>query len=179
MLIQTPLKDGDVDIAIGEIIRYIRNLRNMTQKWLGMAIGFDEKTADIHMVQYESGSRAPKENYIADITKALVVSPCALDIQEINSFVGLAHTFFALDDLYGLHIGEIDGEVCLRLDKFKRTTYLSMFDIFHAWHETAVKLKNGEITEDDYNTWCYKYPKAEVERTKTAREEHRVKRGER
>ena len=165
-------------MAIGERIRYIRNLRNMTQKWLGMAIGFDEKTADVRMAQYESGTRTPKENYVADIAAALEVSPRALDIPEIDSYVGLAHTLFALEDLYGVRIGEIDGEVCLRLDKFKGTTYLSMFDIFHAWHETAVKLKNGEITEDEYNTWRYNYPKAELERTKAARDEYRAKRKE-
>ncbi|MEL7657688.1 MAG: transcriptional regulator, partial [Bacillota bacterium] len=34
-------------MAIGERIRFIRNIRGMTQKYLGMAIGFDEKTADI------------------------------------------------------------------------------------------------------------------------------------
>ena len=145
-------------MAIGERIRYIRNLRNMTQKWLGMKIGFDEKTADVRMAQYESGTRTPKENYVANIAAALDVSPRALDLPEIDSYVGLAHTLFALEDLYGLRIGEIDGEVCLRLDKFKGATYLSMFDIFCAWHEVAVKLKNGEITEDEYNAWRYNYP---------------------
>jgi len=145
-------------MAIGERIRYIRNLRNMTQKWLGMAIGFDEKTADVRMAQYESGTRSPKEKLVGDIATALDVSPRALDVPEIDSYVGLAHTLFALEDLYGLRIGEIEGEVCLRLDKFKGTTYLSMFDIFRAWNEQAVKLKNGEITEDEYNQWRYKYP---------------------
>jgi transcriptional regulator with XRE-family HTH domain len=145
-------------MAIGERIRYIRNLRNMTQKWLGMAIGFDEKTADVRMAQYESGTRSPKEKLTNGIAAALDVSPSALDVPEIDSYVGLAHTLFALEDLYGLRIGEIDGEVCLRLDKFKGTTYLSMFDIFRAWNEQAVKLKNGEITEDEYNQWRYKYP---------------------
>ena len=51
-------------MAIGERIRFIRNLRAMTQKWLGMAVGFPEKTADIRMAQYESGSRSPKEDLI-------------------------------------------------------------------------------------------------------------------
>ena len=32
-------------MAIGERIRTIRNMKGMTQKSLGMAIGFDEKTA--------------------------------------------------------------------------------------------------------------------------------------
>ena len=145
-------------MAIGERIRYIRNLRNMTQKWLGMAIGFDGKTADVRMAQYETGTRTPKEKLVGDIATVLEVSPHALDVPEIDSYVGLAHTLFALEDLYGLRIGEIDGEVCLRLDKFNGTTYLSMFDIFRVWNEQAVKLKNGEITEDEYNQWRYKYP---------------------
>ena len=41
-------------MAIGERIRFIRNLRGMTQKWLGQAVGFPQKTADIRMAQYLS-----------------------------------------------------------------------------------------------------------------------------
>jgi transcriptional regulator with XRE-family HTH domain len=52
-------------MAIGERIKYIRNLKNFTQKYLGQLIGFPEKTADIRIAQYESGTRTPK----ADITK--------------------------------------------------------------------------------------------------------------
>ena len=36
-------------MSIGERIRYIRNLRGMTQKELGKAIGFDDRTADIRL----------------------------------------------------------------------------------------------------------------------------------
>jgi transcriptional regulator with XRE-family HTH domain len=146
-------------MAIGERIRYIRNLRNMTQKWLGMAIGFDEKTADVRVAQYESGTRSPKENYISDIANALDVSPKALDLPDIDSYVGLAHTLFALEDLYGIRIGEIDGEVCLRLDKSKNMTYLSMMDIFDAWRREAEKLANGEISKEEYDDWRYNYPR--------------------
>ena len=46
-------------MAIGERIRFFRNLRGMTQKYLGQVVGFPEKTADIRMAQYESGSRVP------------------------------------------------------------------------------------------------------------------------
>jgi len=134
----------------------------MTQKWLGMAIGFDEKTADVRMAQYESGTRTPKEKLTADIADALEVSPQALALPDIDSYVGLAHTLFALEDLYGVKIGEIDGEVCLRLDKTKGTTYLSMFDIFHAWNEMAAKLKNSEITKSEYDQWRYRYPELDT-----------------
>ena len=74
-------------------------------------------------------------------------------------YPAVPHTLFTLEDLYGLHIGEIDGELCLRLDKSKGTTYLSMFDMFHAWQEQAEKLKSGEITQEEYDQWRYNYPK--------------------
>ena len=65
--------------------------------------------------------------------------------------------------MFGLHIGEIDGEVCLQLDMFKGMTYLSMFDIFTAWHQEAEKLASGEITKEEYDAWRYKYPSMETE----------------
>ena len=149
-------------MAIGERIRYIRNLRGMTQKWLGTAIGFDEKTADVRMAQYESGTRTPKENLINALARTLDVRPEALDLPDIDSYVGLAHTLFALEDLYGLKIDSIDGELCLTLDKTKGTTYLHMYEIFKAWQQQAEKLNNDEITVDEYNTWRYKYPELDT-----------------
>jgi len=149
-------------MAIGERIRYIRNLRGMTQKYLGMLIGFDENAADVRIAQYESGARTPKEKILADIANALEVSPQALDLPDIDSYVGLTHTLFALEDLYGFKINNIDGELCLTLDKSKGMTYVSMYDIFHAWQKESAKLKNGEITEDEYNTWRYNYPKFDI-----------------
>ena len=146
-------------MATGERIRHIRNLRGMTQKQLGMAVGFDEKTADVRIAQYESGTRTPKVKLLADTAAALGVSPRALDLPDIDSFIGLAHTLFALEDLYGLKIGEIDGEVCLSLDKSKGMKYLSMLDIFMAWQREAEKLGNEEITREEYDAWRYNYPK--------------------
>ena len=90
---------------------------NHTQKGLGMAIGFDEKTADVRIAQYESGTRTPKEKLTAALAHVLEVDPRALDVPDIDSYVGLMHTLFALEDLYGLYISDIDGELCLRLDK--------------------------------------------------------------
>ncbi len=38
-------------MAIGEKIRFSRNLRGMTQKYIGIQVVFREKTADIRMAQ--------------------------------------------------------------------------------------------------------------------------------
>jgi transcriptional regulator with XRE-family HTH domain len=150
-------------MAIGERIRYIRNLRGMTQRYLGIAIGFDRKTADVRIAQYESGARTPKEKMIADIAHVLDVRPQALTVPDIDSYTSLAHTLFALEDLYGFKISRIDGELCLTLNKYNREAR-HMLDVFNSWYEEAERLKGGEITEDEYNAWRYTYPRMEVER---------------
>ena len=58
-------------MAIGERIRFFRNLRGMTQKYLGVLMGFPEKSADIRMAQYESGSRTPKDDLTNSLAQAL------------------------------------------------------------------------------------------------------------
>ncbi len=144
-------------MAIGERIRFIRNLRGMTQKWLGIQAGLPEKTADIRMAQYESGTRVPKEDLTEKIADALNVSPAALNVPDIESYVGVMHTLFALEDLYCLKIDEVDGEPVIRLNKNSRE-YLKMIELFLAWQKQAQKWHDGEITKEEYDQWRYKYP---------------------
>lgn len=145
-------------MAIGERIRFLRNLRGMTQKYLGMTVGFPEKTADVRMAQYESGTRTPKADLTSALAHTLDVSPQALDVPDIDSDIGLMHTLFALEDLRGLKISEADGEICLRLDKSMGRTYDDMMKMLTAWREQAAKLEAGEITKEEYDQWRYHYP---------------------
>ena len=57
-----------------------------------MALGFPEKSADVRLAQYENGSRTPKADVTAALAQALDVSPKALDVPDIDSYVGLMHT---------------------------------------------------------------------------------------
>ena len=145
-------------MAIGERIRFFRNKKGVTQKYLGQVVGFPERSADVRMAQYETGSRTPK----ADLTRTLAgffeVSTDALTVPDIDSDIGLMHTLFALEDIRGLTIGEIDGEICLKLDKSKGKTYVDMLEMLSAWAEQAKKLEAGEITKEDYDRWRYHYP---------------------
>jgi hypothetical protein len=86
------------------------------------------------------------------------VSPNALDVPDIDGNIGLMHTLFTLEDLRGLQITEIDGEVYLKLDKSKVKTYNEMSQILFAWLEQAKKLDAGEIVKEQYDQWRYKYP---------------------
>ncbi len=98
---------------------------------------------------------------------ALDVSPESLNIPNIDSGTGLMQVLFALKlkIFYGLRIGEIDGELCLRLSKNNKNTYLSMYDMFSAWNEVSKKYKDEQITKEEYDQWRYNYPKALVEET--------------
>ena len=54
---------------------FFRLLRGMTQKYLGMTLGFPEKSADVRLAQYETGSRTPKADLTAALAEVLDVSP--------------------------------------------------------------------------------------------------------
>lgn len=151
-------------MAIGERIHFFRNLRDMTQKYLGMAVGFPEKSADVRMAQYESGTRTPKADLTNSLAATLDVSPHALDVPDIDSDIGLMHTLFTLEDLRGLKIAEVDGQVCLTLDKSNPKAYNEMNSMLSAWLEQAQKLEAGEITQEEYNQWRYNYPKYDTTR---------------
>ena len=147
-------------MAFGKRIKFFRNRKGMKQKELGELLGFLGKTSDVRVAQYETEARTPKADLVKEMAQIFGVSPRAINVPNIDSYLGLMHTLFALEDMYGIKIGEIDGELCLRLDKSKGTTYLSMFDMFHAWQEQAEKLKSGEITQEEYDQWRYNYPKS-------------------
>lgn len=95
-----------------------------------MVIG--EKTANIRMAQYESGSRTPKADLTNKLAEVFGVSASALTTPDVDSYNGLMHTLFAMEDLYDLCIDKLDGELCLLLDKGMGTNYISMFVIFSA-----------------------------------------------
>ena len=146
-------------MAIGERIHFFRIMRGMTQKYLGMLVGFPEKSADVRLAQYETGSRKPKADLTAALAQALDVAPQALDIPDIDSQIGLMHTLFTLEDVYGLTISETDGEVCLRINKDKSKAAEELLQMLTAWQEQASKLSAEEISKEEYDQWRYNYPK--------------------
>ena len=146
-------------MAIGERIRFFRNLRGMTQKYLGQVVGFPEKTADIRMAQYESGSRTPKAELTESLAGALGVSPLALSVPDIDSYLGLMHTLFTLEDRYGLTVETGENGVSLRVDPRKGKDAAELSEILNAWAEQSEKYHNGDINRDEYDKWRYNYPK--------------------
>lgn len=151
-------------MAIGERISFFRNLRGMTQKFLGIQVGFPEKSADVRLAQYETGTRTPKADVTAALANVLNVSPAALSVPDIDTYIGLMHTLFTLEDRYGLKVCECDGEVHLCVNVHQGGSAFELSRSLSAWQEQASKLEKGEITKEDYDRWRYRYPEYDTSR---------------
>lgn len=147
-------------MAIGRRIRLIRNLRGLTQKELGTAIGFSSKTSDVRIAQYENETRVPKQDVINNMAGVMKISPLALTVPDIDSYHGIMHTLFALEDTFGLEIKNIDGEICMKFSDRNLAGRL------RDWQKEAEKLKNEEITKEEYDDWRYTYPEIPARRTR-------------
>ena len=145
-------------MAIGERIHFFRTMRGMTQKYLGMLLGFPEKSADVRLAQYETGARTPKADLTASLANALGVSPLALSVPDIDSYLGLMHTLFTLEDRYGLVIDEAEGDVCLRVNVRQGKDAARLHEMLCSWRQATAMLKAGEISREDYDRWRYRYP---------------------
>lgn len=145
-------------MATGERIQFLRNLRGMTQKWLGVEAGFPERSADVRIAQYETGGRTPKASLIQTLAEILEVNTHAITVPDIDSALGLAHTLFALEDIYGLKIAQLDGEYCLRAVENKDGESHSALDFFEEWYKLSQQYENSEITKEAYDYWRYYFP---------------------
>lgn len=145
-------------MAIGERIRFIRKKHNMTQKYLGLKLGFGEKNADSRVAQYENGRREPKSDMLKEIAGVLQVSTLALDSPNLDDHIRLMHTLFTIEDIYGLTIERINGKLCLLPDESRPECFTGLYGCLNEWNEIKEKLKNGEITEGQYDKWRYNYP---------------------
>lgn len=88
-----------------------------------------------------------------------------LSVPDIDSYVGLMHTLFTLDDNYGLTISEMDGEVCLKVDVQKSKDVARLHEMLCSWHQPVAMLETGESSKEDYDKWRYHYPEFDKAQT--------------
>ena len=149
-------------MAIGQRIKFFRNRKGMTQKQLGELLGFNGKTSDVRMAQYESEARVPKIDLVKQMSQIFDVNTHALTVPDIDTYDGLMHTLFALEDMYGLKIKNISGQPYLCLDRSISAPGSSVDQMIRAWMEQADKLETGEISKEEYDEWRYRYPELDT-----------------
>ncbi len=149
-------------MAVGDRIKRIRNFRGMTQRELGIAIGFDEKTADIRIAQYESNTRTPKEELLRKIALALDVNYRSLYEPTLYAAEDIMYTLFELDEHYpATQLYEITDTSDPQFPEkhmsisFKHNL---LDDFLLEWQLRKKQLANGEITKEEYTEWKINWP---------------------
>ena len=145
-------------MTIGERIKRIRVMRGMTQRDLGVIVGFPERSADVRIAQYESGKRVPKQTMIELIAEALNVNPHSLEDLELNTDMGLMYTLFELENTWGFHITHLGGNnYGLVLDKEdKRSNHVN--SLLADWSNAYESFENNPSSLTDYAEWKLNYP---------------------
>ena len=126
----------------------------MTQRELGELIGFEGRTAEVRIAQYENGRRNPKQDMVNEIAKVFEISPAAIEIPDIDTSVGLMHTLFLLEELYGMKICEVDGRFCITSTQYTDSMTATML---RKWFDQVRALEEGEISKKQYYYWKYNF----------------------
>ena len=125
-------------MKLGEKIRYFRRKKELTQKKLGILLGFSESNADTRISQYEAGIRKPSYFVLQNLSHQLDVAMYTLEAM---------HILFALEDAGLIHFTD-SGVFIAAADKKFRKRLLE-------WEKMRTELPDAE----SYDNWRYRYEK--------------------
>ena len=133
-------------MTVGEKIKFIRNFRGMTQKELGVGIGFDEKGADNRIAQYET-------NYRVTFFWLDEDNPGAINLFQLVRNPGKCN---ASDDTAVRYNDSDDWPAHPPVGLWFK--YGVVDDFMREWLVRKNELKTGEITREEYLEWKLNWP---------------------
>jgi len=149
-------------MAVGDRIKRVRNFRGMTQKELGLALGYAENTADVRIAQYESGTRTPKEGTLRKISEVLDVNYRSLYEPSLYAAEDIMFTLFELDEHYGgTTIYDVDDNSDPYFPLHQKAVAFNsrLLDGFFAeWQQRKKDLADGVISKAEYTEWKLNWP---------------------
>lgn len=168
-----------MNMQVGKRLKKIREFRHMTQKELGMALGYPQKSAAVRIAQYESCTVAPKEETAIAIAKILKCNYINIyDSDDLSEAERIMLDFFWLEEevsgslyifqlqkyndksdnriAYGMYnnyqYGGIFPPVAIALN------YNKINDFMREWAIRFQELTNKEITQGEYFEWKLNWP---------------------
>lgn len=150
-------------MTIGEKIKNARNLRGLTQKELGMKLGFDEKSADVRIAQYESGTRTPKSELLSEIAAVLDVNINFLKNPSLENTETFIHLLFDLEQESKNHhtnnfsIISVPDELGNPQPTIQFHNHL-LNEFLEEWQLRRKELNEKIITEGEYEEWMMNFP---------------------
>ena len=146
-------------MAIGDRIKRARLFRGLTQKELGRQVGFDEKTADVRIAQYESGVRTPKEDMLRTMAEVLDVNYRSLSEPTLYAAEDLMFTLFELDEHYDIELHEIPDPKYPKKKHIAVQFHSNVLDSFLIeWLKRTKDLADETISKDEYTEWKLNWP---------------------
>jgi len=166
-------------MQIGERLKRIREFRNITQKELGMALGYPPNSAAVRIAQYESCSVSPKKETATAISEIL---KCNYINLYSGTDLGKAELFmldlFWMEELVGssLYIFQLEkyndkNDKRIVHGKVNDYNYNGVFppvalafdynlanDFMREWAIRFNELSKKEITHDEYFEWKLNWP---------------------
>ena len=149
-------------LSIGDRIKKARVFRGMTQKELGIAVGFNEKNADIRIAQYEGNTRRPKSGTLNKIAEVLDVGFFTLYEPYPHNAENIMYSL--LDQ--GNNPTRVQLEEVLITDGLQRSqkriavvyNYDHMDEYLREWKLRREQVLNHTITVEEYTEWVVNWP---------------------
>ena len=166
-------------MTVGDKIKRIRSFRGMTQKELGLAIGFEDKGADNRIAQYETNYRVPKKELLEKIADALHVDRQNFSTDAPGSAEDLRRTLFWLEEdnpgsirLFQLVQDDDKAKMPENAARYKDSDlwpvhapvglyfqYGLADEFMREWLQRQSELHAGEISKSEYFEWKLNWPR--------------------
>jgi len=157
-------------MTIGERIKKIREFRKLSQRALGIAIGYDEKTARARISQYEINNRTPSIETAMLLANALNINVNSIQNYSLDSSNEIMKYLFWLDEKMGrkgVRLYQTDANA-INLQMRTPTDDMPMVGInidyegletkLYDWHIRKEQLAKGELSAQNYFEWIIGYP---------------------
>ena len=150
-------------MTLGEKIKKYRLMKNLTQKDLGIKVGFSASTADSRIRKYEKDIMAPKNDIRQKIADALDIDLSALSDINIESYEDIMQILFLFEENLGMEIERKDGKTHLIFDDNNKDIekFISYLYIWHSQKKNLISTSDTISTEEmyKYKIWKSRFPK--------------------
>ena len=150
-------------MTLGEKIRKYRIMNELTQKDLGLMVGFSAATADSRIRKYERDLMAPKEDMRKKLAEALDVDLSALSDIDIQSLEDVMQVLFLFEEELGMTIERTEEKTCLCFDN-KNKDHALLLSYLYTWFSKRRSIVSPDGTSDEdvirqYERWKARFPR--------------------
>jgi len=155
-------------MQIGQRIKQARLHRGMTQKELGLAVGFEESTADVRIAQYESSTRTPKADMRDKLGEALNINPRYFFNSDLYAAEDIMFLLFELDGVNRLDLTPFKDGTRTRVNVHVNNNIVDGFLV--DWMEKKQELADEKITKQEYREWVLTWPMSASQKKKAKKQ---------